>query len=235
MVNKEYLTSYVVKKGAKVKILGVVGSPRHGNTEIMIREALDAAKELGEVETDLLHLGRLKINPCIGCFRCLKEGTWKKPCPAFDDDLRIVLQKFKEADGIIVGSPVYLSGVTAQLKAMIDRTESIARTVRNPELKLLLKNKVGGAIAVGGQRGGGQEGTIRTIHNFFLIKDIIIVGTCAPPSQETAPCCFIGGHGVGSELHAVENDEAGLSTARNLGRRVAEVTKWVKIALSKED
>jgi len=67
-----------------VRILGIVGSPRRGNTEILVKEALKSAAEVEGVETDILHVAPLKINPCIACFRCFDEKgrhtttTWRR-------------------------------------------------------------------------------------------------------------------------------------------------------------
>ncbi len=79
-----------------------------------------------------------------------------------------------------------------------------------------LKNKIGGAISVGGSRNGGQETTISAIHEFMLIHDMVIVG-------DGAPLAHYGGTGVGGAKDETENDEIGLKTSQNLGRRVAEL------------
>jgi multimeric flavodoxin WrbA len=79
-----------------------------------------------------------------------------------------------------------------------------------------LKNKIGGAISVGGSRNGGQETTISSIHQFMLIHDMIIVG-------DGAPLAHYGGTGVGSTINSAAGDEVGLETSRNLGQNVAEL------------
>ena len=88
---------------------------------------------------------------------------------------------------------------------LIDRTRPLRGSFR-------LKNKVCGAIAVGGSRNGGQESTISVIHDFLLIHDAIIVG-------DGEPMAHYGGTGVGD----TKNDDIGIETSKNLGKRVAEL------------
>ena len=84
-----------------------------------------------------------------------------------------------------------------------------------------MSNKVGSAIAVGASRNGGQETTIQQIHNFFLIHSMIVVG-------DKEPTAHYGGTGVGAGVDDCKNDEVGIETARNLGKKVAEVVKLIK-------
>jgi len=187
-----------------VKIIGIVGSPRsNGNTENLVTEALQSAKDAG-AEIELIKLGTAEIEPCIACDICKATGE----CAIYDD-IGEILEKIRDSHGLIIGSPVYFGSVTSQLKMLIDRSRPL-------RMDFKLKNKVGGAIAVGGSRNGGQETTISAIHDFLLIHDVIIVG-------DGAPLAHYGGTGVGSAKEASESDEVGLQTSRNLGRRVAEL------------
>ena len=218
----------MTKDDTSVKILGIVGSPRRGNTEILVREALKSAEELGNVETEILYIRPLKINPCIVCFRCFDEPKNGRACPSFVDDMEKVYPKFAGSDGIIIGSPVYFGGIAGELKVLLDRTEPFVRYARTG-YGGGLSNKVGGAIAVGYNRNGGQETSIQMIHSYFLVHDMIVVGS---GSQET-PGCYYGGGAVtypkrSKILNAVLEDELGLRSARGLGRKVAQVAKMVK-------
>ena len=143
-------------------IIGLVGSPREGNTKILVEAALSEAEAMG-LTTELVHLGKMNIAPCIACDKCRKE----KRCVQ-EDDFQKVAEKLKGMQGLVVGSPVYYGGVSAQLKAFMDRTRYLRR-------KEALKDSVGGAIAVGAARNGGQETTIQQIHNFFFIQGMIVV------------------------------------------------------------
>ncbi len=139
-----------------MKIVGISGSPRaKGNTEILVQEALRAASELG-AKTELIALSGKKIKPCNGCGTCRTDKS-KGICAIKDDDVPRIYEALKEADGIIVASPVYFLSVTAQLKALFDRSVILRYAEGTPQDRpgvpggpeFLLKNKVGGAIAVG--------------------------------------------------------------------------------------
>ncbi|CAB3289428.1 NADPH-dependent FMN reductase [Methanocaldococcus lauensis] len=192
-----------------MKVIGISGSPRpDGNTSLLVRESLNAIAEEG-IETEFISLAGKELNPCLGCNICKEIGY----CQIIDD-IEPILEKMKEADGIILGSPVYFGGVSAQLKMLMDRSRPL-------RIGFQLRNKVGGAIAVGASRNGGQETTIQQIHNFFLIHSMIVVG-------DNDPTAHYGGTGVGKSPRDCEKDEIGLETARNLGKKVAEVIKLIK-------
>ena len=192
-----------------MKVIGISGSPRpEGNTTLLVREALNAVAEEG-IETEFISLADKELNPCIGCNLCKETGK----CQIIDD-IEEILEKMKEADGIILGSPVYFGGVSAQLKMLMDRSRPL-------RMGFQLRNKVGGAIAVGASRNGGQETTIQQIHNFFLIHSMIVVG-------DNDPTAHYGGTGVGKSPGDCKDDNIGLETARNLGKNVAEVVKLIK-------
>jgi multimeric flavodoxin WrbA len=217
---------------ADVKILGIVGSPRRGNTEILVKEALKAASEVGGVETDILHVSPLKVHPCIACFRCFDEKDSPRGCPSFDDDMEKVYAKLVWCDGLIIASPVYFGGITGELKTVLDRTEPFVRYARTG-YGGGLSNKVGGAIAVGYNRNGGQETSIQMIHSYFLVHDMIVVGS----GPVETPGCYYGGgavtHPKRSRIRdAVLDDELGIRSSRGVGRKVAEVAKMVKASRS---
>lgn len=211
-----------------VKILGIVGSSRHGNTEILVKEALKTAEENQGVESEMLHIAPLKVNPCIACFRCFDEKDSPRGCPSFDDDMEKVYQKLAECDGLIIGSPVYFGGITGELKTFLDRTEPLVRYARTG-YGGGLSNKVGGGIAVGYNRNGGQETSIQMIHSYFLVHDMIVVGS--GPAE--TPGCYYGGGAVtypkrSRVRDAVLEDELGLRSSQGIGRKVAQVAKMVK-------
>jgi multimeric flavodoxin WrbA len=185
-----------------MKVVGLVGSPRKGNTYFLVSLALKECEEMG-LETELLHIGAMNISPCRACDLCKKEDK----C-VINDDFQEVAEKVEKADGIIIGSPVYFGCVSSQLKAFMDRTRYLRR-------KELLKDKIGGAIAVGGSRHGGQENVLHQIHNFFLIHGMLVVG-----DEKTM---HFGCAAVGREKDDAEKDEEGKETAKNLGRHLAQV------------
>jgi len=146
-------------------VVGISGSPRKGgNTEFLLNEALGAALERG-FEVERLLCSEVNVGFCKDCGSCAKG----KLCPE-EDDMKAVLEALERADGIIVASPVYFGSVTAQLKAVFDRTIPL----RRQEMKL--KDKVGCGITVGGARNGGQEKAMDAIHAWMHIQGIIVVG-----------------------------------------------------------
>jgi multimeric flavodoxin WrbA len=111
------------------------------------------------------------------------------------------------------------------MKVFMDRTEPLLRYAKGP-WRAALKDKVGGGIVVGGNRNGGQEATLQAIHHFFFIHDMIVVGT----SSEARPGCYLGAAATthprrGREKKAVREDELGLTAARFLAKRVAEIAR----------
>ena len=134
-----------------MRILGIVGSPRkNGNTEIITAHTLKAIAEEG-IETELVRLAGLDIRPCNACMACRKEET----C-SIEDDLFPVYTRMKEADAILLASPVYYGSATALLKALMERTGYIAHHNGRP-----FDRKVGGPLAVA--RHAGQNFTVAQI------------------------------------------------------------------------
>lgn len=147
-----------------MKVIGISGSPRKGgNTETLVKYALDPFRELGW-EVKEFFLSENIINPCIGCESCKKTGS----CEIKDDDMNYIYNEFSSCDALIIGSPAYYRNVTAQLKALFDRCYAFGD-------KRPLEGKVGGAIAVGRGEGGGQSIVLNIIHNFFLSSGAICV------------------------------------------------------------
>jgi len=112
-----------------MKVLGIVGSPRRGgNTDALVEQVLAGARAQ-RAETEKLYLDELEIRPCRACFSRTETGE----CVVRDDFQRVV-EKLKGADGIVLGSPMYVGTVTAQMKAFIDRANcTLVEMVRTPE------------------------------------------------------------------------------------------------------
>lgn len=215
----------------ELSILGVCGSPRKGGTEILLHEALSAAEATGGISTQTVLLRREKIGYCDGCFRCSDpEEEGDEICKVHSDSMDSIIDLLLKCHGLILATPLYFAGPTAQLKTFMDRTEPLLRYSPGP-LNSAMRNKVGAAIAVGQNRSGGQEATIQALHHFFFIHDMLVVGAGPDPR----PGCYMGASawsGIGGEKgedapDAVLSDEAGLRAARIVGRRVAEAVKMV--------
>jgi len=137
-----------------LKILAIVGSPRlNGNTNFLVDQALDEATRCG-AETEKIVLSQHTVNPCLGHANCasLESCTQK-------DDAGWIIDKFYEADGVILGSPVYYLNVTAQMKAFMDRNYfPYKKNIR-------AKARAVGIIVVAEQM--GIEDTLYTLHQFL--------------------------------------------------------------------
>lgn len=145
-------------------ILGICGSPRKMATEHVLGEALKMLEEKG-LQTSLFSVRGKNISPCKHCDYCLKN----KEC-VVKDDMSQLYPLLLEAEGYVIATPVYNGGLSAQTKAVIDRTR--ATLAANPKA---LRGKPGVAIAVGGDRMGGQELAIQQIHTFYILNGMIPV------------------------------------------------------------
>ena len=185
-----------------MKVVGIVCSPRQGgNTEILVREALNAVQELGG-ETELITVSNKTISPCDGCLACQKKGA----C-IINDDMQEIYKQMLLADGIILGTPVYFANVSAQAKAVMDRTYTL---LVNRELR----GKVAGAIVAVRRVGASQ--VLSLLYSFFLIHRMRVAG---------------GGIGYGLKKGDVKEgtggapDRSALEEARGLGRAVVSLLK----------
>ncbi|MDD2422289.1 MAG: flavodoxin family protein [Heliobacteriaceae bacterium] len=231
----------------KVKLLGIAGSPRHGNTEALVAEALKAGAGLGPVETELISLANLEINGCIGCNRCygFKQGaTWERMCYQFDDDVAMVYKKIAAADGLIVGSPVYTFDVTSRLKALMERGACFCHYSASP-LSGAIRNKVVGGLVVAFERRGGQESALASIWRWATgIMFSMVVGAVPFPEDPPPQASGLGGladtcdssaglspQGAFPETTRTTPPTSGeynLRSVRNMGRTVAMGALMVK-------
>ena len=180
-----------------MKITGISGSPNAGgNNEKMLEMALGVARERG-YDTEKLLMSKLEVMPCTDCGVCKKA----KECP-IEDDMAKLYGILETSDAFIVTSPVFFGSVSAQIKALFDRSILLRRN------GLLLKGKVGGAIAVGGHRNGGQEFTIQAIHSWMHIHGMIVVGDAA--------------HFGGIALKPVDSDDLGSKTVKDTMNMICE-------------
>jgi multimeric flavodoxin WrbA len=136
-----------------MKIIGICGSPREGNTEFMLKTVLGRAEELG-AETELILLRKKDIKFCDGCHIC-RGGSGK--C-SINDDMSEIRNKLLKADSMVFGSPIYYDSVTGLLKNFIDRINPIYHK---------LKGKRFAFIIVGQLRGKEGEASRKLIIDFL--------------------------------------------------------------------
>jgi len=218
----------------KVKIMGIAGSMRKGNTDILVNECLKAASELKDVETEFIRLISYRIDGgCVACYKCFKAADpLEKLCQAYKDDFNKILRKMLTADGFIFGCPVYFGSLTWKFKEFVDRIHPLFAANR------ALRNRPAGAVTVALGRNAGQDRVLDIIHQFILFQDMIPVGTSViwPAEGCASPWGAEGVQGwpvaIGStkpeSRTAVKQDVLALAAARNLGYRVAEMAKVIK-------
>jgi len=147
------------------KVLLLSGSPKpEGNTAQLMRECARIIGEQG-VETEIVSLADRKIESCTACGKCTELGY----C-TLEDDLSEIMNKVRESEGFIVGSPVYFGTARGDVMAALQRIGYVSRMTDR-----FLSGKVGGAIAVA--RRGGHTFTLQEMLMFFLINDMIVPGS----------------------------------------------------------
>jgi len=166
-----------------LKVLGIAGSPRRGgNTDLLLAEVMKGAASRGsEVKTIILN--DLEIAPCQHCDACLVKGKCK-----IQDDMQMVYRELEQADCIVLASPIHFMTVTAQMKAMIDRCQSLwARKyiLKQPPLGSEPGKKKGLFISVGGRKVSNLfEPALVTVKTLFRILDITYVGELIFPGVD---------------------------------------------------
>jgi multimeric flavodoxin WrbA len=187
-----------------VKVVAFNGSARRdGNTAILIRRVLQVLEEEG-IKTELIQLAGEQIRGCNACRSCYT--TKNKRCAIKDDNVNKYIRKMLKADGLIIGSPVYFSMMTPELKALMDRAFYVARANSD-----MFKRKVGAAV-VAVRRAGGIP-TFDAINHFFLISQMIVPGSS------------YWNIGIGRRKGDVKNDEEGMKTMEDLGKNMMWLLK----------
>ena len=190
-----------------VKILGISCSMRPGKTTAAgLRACLDAAAAVApdRIETELIELATLSIPAQLAVGQPLAEGQ--------QDDFPQVAAKLTDPQvrGIIIGTPVYFANMTSLCKAFLERCGMFRKQ------GFALSGKVGGVLAVGGVRNGGQELTLQTVQAALMCQEMLIVGDGRPTAHFGATLWNMSDDDI-------SQDEFGLDTAENLGRHVAEI------------
>lgn len=187
-----------------LKVVAFNGSGRKdGNTAILINRVFAKLQTEG-IATEMIQLAGLPLPGCRACGGC--KANKDRRCVIPGDALNEYVQKMAEADGIIFGSPTYFSDVTAELKALIDRSGYVCMANGG-----LFRRKVGAAVVA--VRRGGAIHAFDTINHFFLINQMIVPGSC------------YWSFAMGREIGGVNQDEEGLRTMDVLGENMAWLLK----------
>ncbi|MCU0845396.1 MAG: flavodoxin family protein [Spirochaetes bacterium] len=183
-----------------MKVVAFNGSPRkQGNTSILIKKVF-AGLEAAGIECELVHIGGKPVRGCTACGKCRERRD--RRCSIDTDIVNECIEKMLAADGIIIGSPTYFAGVTAETKALIDRSGYVARGNDN-----MFRRKLGASVSA--VRRAGSLHVFDTINAFFLINEMIVPGS------------VYWNMAVGREIGDVESDEEGMRTMEVLGINMA--------------
>jgi len=187
-----------------MKVVAFNGSARRdGNTATLLNCVLDPIRNEG-IETELFQLAGEKIRGCTACYTCFKKRDQR--CSVEDDVLNGCIEKMIGADGIILGSPVYFSNVTTEMKALIDRAGLVG--IANGGM---YRRKVGAAVTVA--RRAGSIHTFDSLNHFFFISQMIVPGS------------RYWNVGFGREKGEVEKDQEGIDIMKTLGENMAWLLK----------
>jgi len=201
----------------EIRLVGISSSPRKGNTEHLVRTALEAAEESPvPVTTSLVSFVGKRIEPCTDCQVCATQG---RPCIKRDDWAELVDEITNPVpNGVLIASPVYFFSANAQLRAFFDRCTSLLKghwVEDHPFPPPDFSKTAAAAMAVGFHRHGGVEHTMSNILHWFLTTGFVCTGVD-----------YIGAGAWQQHVNstdAVLQDDLGMRNARIAGRAVAHL------------
>lgn len=183
-----------------MKVLGINGSPREGgNTEILMRTVFGELEAAG-VETELVRIGGRPFRGCVACSRCFENRD--RRCVLEGDPLNELVAKMAEADGILLGSPVYYTDVTSEMKGFLDRAGLVSGANGG-----LFRRKAGAAVLA--VRRGGATHAFDTLNHWLHMMQTYLVGAS------------YWNMGYGMKPGDVAEDQEGMENMRVLGRNMA--------------
>lgn len=187
-----------------MKVVGINGSARKGgNTADLIKTVFKELEAEG-IETELIELSGKTMRGCTACMQCFENKN--RRCAVKNDFMNECIEAIDNADGVILGSPTYFANVSAEMKALIDRTGMVS--LANDSM---LARKVGaGVVAV--RRGGAMQ-VFNALNTFFFIEQMVVAGSS------------YWNIGRGRDKGEVLNDAEGMATMENLGKNMAWAMK----------
>lgn len=186
------------------KVLLICGSPRKESNTMKVLEECASEIEKNNLESEIISLRKMNIDSCHACLSCAKL----KKC-ILEDGLNEIIDKIRDSEGFIVGTPVYFGTARGAIMAALQRIGMVSRSTNN-----FLSWKVGGPVAVA--RRGGHTSTLQEMLMFFFINDMIV------PGSTYWNMVFGGAPGE------VLEDEEGIDTIRRFGNNVASLIKILK-------
>lgn len=186
-----------------MKVLLINGSPKKdGCTYTALAEIADTLKN-ENVESEIVHLGNGAVRDCIGCSTCVKLGK----CVFDDDPINEIIEKAKECDGFIVGTPVYYAHPSGRVLSALDRLFYSGKSA--------FTHKPAAAVASG--RRAGTTASLDAVNKHFLFNQMPVVSSTY--------WCMVHGNAP----QEVKQDFEGMQTMRNLARNMAWILKCIKL------
>lgn len=190
-----------------MKVVAINGSPKkEGNTAQAMKIVCNELENAG-IETETIWVGNKLIRGCMGCGKCFKNKDEK--CIFADDCVNDIIQKMKDADGIILGSPVHYSGVGGSMKSFLDRAFYVSGANGG-----LFSRKVGTSVAAV-RRSGGIP-TIDQLNKYLSYSEMLM------------PSSNYWGVIHGTMPGEVLEDEEGVQIMRILGKNMAWLLQLVE-------
>ncbi len=190
-----------------MKVIAFNGSPnRGGNTFYALQMVTEELRKQG-IETEILHVGNKVIRGCLACGGCVKNKN--EQCVQKEDEVNGWIQSMKEADGILLGSPVHFSAIGGTMKSFLDRAFYVTG-VNNG----MLRHKVGAAV-VAVRRSGGLP-TFNQLNNFLCYAEMVL------PTSNYWNVIH------GTRPGEATQDEEGKQIMRILGKNMAWLMKLVE-------
>jgi multimeric flavodoxin WrbA len=189
-----------------MKVVAINGSPRkQGNTRVLLEKVLEPLARAGW-QTEIVQLGGRSIHGCRACYQCMERQDGQ--CASGKDDFNGIFEAMLGADAIVLGSPTYFSGVSTEMKALIDRSGFVAMANG-----CAFAGKIGAAV-VAVRRGGATHAFDSMNHLFFI-------------SQMVVPGSTYWNMGYGLEEGSVAQDAESLRNMDQLGQAIAWLGKAV--------
>lgn len=189
-----------------MKVIILNGSPKaNGNTATALHEAERILQQQG-IETEWIHVGHRQIHGCIACNKCWETGICQ-----FNDIVNELSGKMREADGLLIGSPVYFASPNGTLLSLLDR-------LFYANLHADWSMKVGASVSIA--RRGGSTATMDVLNKYFLKTNMPVV-----PSQYWSIA-------HGTSPGEVTQDEEGMQTMRQLALNMAFLIKSIRLGMT---
>lgn len=190
-----------------MKVLAINSSARKdGNTAILINTMFEELSKEG-IETEMIQLSGKIIEPCKACFSC----GGQKNCIHKNDAFQEIFKKMLQADGVILGSPVYTANISSNMQAFLERASVVTDMNRSENM---FQHKVGAAVTAA--RRGGALNALDAMNHFFMLQNMFVVGS------------FYWSMAYGQMPGDVQKDEEGLNTIKALGENMAYLLKALK-------